>query len=141
MIALPPRKLDFFTFGLGGATLYSANFLLREQTGRSIWQHINRSQLSQEPLKFESLPATERANLSRELAGAESELGRVKGEGIGGIGVTEEVKSQRDVWKAERAREIKEDVEEGKGFGDMIVDQIWEVWNWGKPKDDDNEDG
>jgi hypothetical protein len=42
-------------------------------------------------------------------------------------------------WKAERLQEIKEDVAEGKGFGDMIMDQIWEVWNQGKVEDDDSE--
>ena len=52
--------------------------------------------------------------------------------------VTEQVQSQRDVWKVEREKEIKEDIEEGKGFGDMIIDQIWEVWNWGKTDDDDD---
>lgn len=53
--------------------------------------------------------------------------------------MTEQVQSQRDVWKAQREKEIKEDVEGGKGFGDMIIDQIWEVWNWGKRADDDDE--
>ena len=52
----------------------------------------------------------------------------------------EEIKNQRETWKIEREKEIQEDLEEGKGFGDMIMDQIWEVWNWGKTKDDDDED-
>jgi hypothetical protein len=46
---------------------------------------------------------------------------------------------KREEWKAERQHEIQEELEEGKGFGDMIMDQIWEVWNWGKPKQDDDD--
>ena len=53
--------------------------------------------------------------------------------------VTEEVQSQREIWKAQREKEIKEDLEEGKGLGDMIMEQIWEVWNWGKTKDDEDD--
>ena len=25
-------------------------------------------------------------------------------------------------------------LEEGRGYGGLITDQIWEVWNWGKDK-------
>jgi hypothetical protein len=50
------------------------------------------------------------------------------------------LQSQREAWKIQREKEIKEDVEEGKGFGDMIVDQIWEVWNQGKVKEEEGED-
>ncbi|KAM3422921.1 hypothetical protein BST61_g404 [Cercospora zeina] len=42
-------------------------------------------------------------------------------------------------WKAQRQKEIKEDVEEGKDFSDMIIDQIWEVWNQGKGKKEDED--
>lgn len=45
---------------------------------------------------------------------------------------------EQNSWKARRQREIKKDVEEGKGFGDMITDQIWEVWNQGKKKENDD---
>ena len=38
---LPPRKVDFYTVGLITATGYSANFLIRERTGRSIWQTLS----------------------------------------------------------------------------------------------------
>lgn len=115
---LPPRKLDIYTIGLITTTAYSANYLVREKSGRGVWQHISRQ------------PATIQQ---------ETELGSVVGE---------LQKQRRNVsgqdyqsgWKAERQKEIREDVEEGKGFGDMIVDQIWEVWNQGKVKDEDDED-
>lgn len=82
------------------------------------------------------MPPTEQANLQRELQSASKELHRVRNEQDS---VTEQVRNQRDAWKAQREKEIKDDIEEGKGFGDMIMDQIWEVWNWGKPKDDEDE--
>ena len=38
-------------------------------------------------------------------------------------------------WKERRIREEREALEEGRGYGGLIVDQIWEVWNWGKTKE------
>ena len=134
---LPPRKLDFLTFGLGGATAFSANFLIRERTGRSIWQHVGYSRA--QPLEASSVSATEQANLHRELNYATEELRRVRNTNEDGP-VTEQIHTHRDAWKAQREKEIKDDLDEGKGFGDMIMDQIWEVWNWGKPKDDEDDD-
>lgn len=37
-------------------------------------------------------------------------------------------------WKKRRLREEREALEEGRGYGGLIMDQIWEVWNWGKGK-------
>ena len=37
-----------------------------------------------------------------------------------------------DDWKAKRDQREKEALEEGRGYGGLIMDQIWEVWNWGK---------
>jgi hypothetical protein len=136
---LPPRKFDIYTFGLGGATLFSANYLTREQTGRSAWQHIadrGGQPVLQTPVDSGVIPSTEQANLHRELRYANKEMKRLHAEKA--LSVTEQVQSQRDLWKMEREKEIKEDIEEGKSFGDMITDQIWEVWNWGKKSEDDD---
>nr|POF14135.1 hypothetical protein CFP56_03159 [Quercus suber] len=127
---LPPRKLDFYTIGLLTTTGYCSNYLVREQTGRSIWQHVTL------PARIPStVPAQERATLDRELQRGQEELRRVR-QGHGSV--VEEV-SKRDAWKRKLEGEIREDVAEGKGFGDMIYDQIYEVWNWGKRKDEDDE--
>lgn len=136
---LPPRKFDAYTFGLGGATLFSANYVIREQTGRSAWQHITgRSPqlVMHAPMQSSGMPAAEQQDLRQELWYADQDMKRLQAERL--PSVTEQMQSQRDVWKAEREKEIKEDIEEGKGFGDMIMDQIWEVWNWGKTNDDEN---
>ena len=42
-----------------------------------------------------------------------------------------------DDWKAKRDQREREALEEGRGYGGLIMDQIWEVWNWGKEKDED----
>lgn len=128
---LPPRKLDLLTFGLAGGTLFSASYLIRESTGRSILDHIsgtypatpgqvqkttNNGTIIQDDLRQrrqEDLRAP-----SRQLAGT--------------------LTPPRKDWVAERQEEVKEALDEGKGFGDMIMDQIWDVWNWGKKKDGDD---
>lgn len=37
-------------------------------------------------------------------------------------------------WKEKRDQREREYLEEGKGYGALIMDQIWEVWTWGKDK-------
>lgn len=70
-----------------------------------------------------------------------SVVGEIQKEARGTNASVLEGASQREAWKIQREKEIKEDVEEGKGFGDMIMDQIWEVWSQGKVEEgDDNED-
>ncbi|PPJ58597.1 hypothetical protein CBER1_03553 [Cercospora berteroae] len=112
---LPPRKLDIYTIGLIATTGYSANYLVRERSGRSIWQTVTR-----QPAAF---PAS---RMEQSVVGEIQKEGRVGHEYQSG-------------WKAERQKEIKEDVEEGKDFSDMIIDQIWEVWNQGKGKKEDED--
>ena len=46
---------------------------------------------------------------------------------------------EKEGWKERRLQEEREALEEGRGYGSLIMDQIWEVWNWGKKKD--GEDG
>ncbi len=140
LIILPPRKLDFYTFGLSGATVYSANFLIRERTGRNIWQHVTlQSPAVNEPFAHPSTTPHRQATVQRGMPTVEESRQMYQHEEASSV--TEQVQSQRDAWKAEREKEIKEDIEEGKGFGDMIIDQIWDVWNWGRKRDDDDDDG
>ncbi|KAK5162302.1 hypothetical protein LTS14_000649 [Recurvomyces mirabilis] len=141
---LPPRKLDFFTWGLIGTTGYSANYLTREQTGRSIWQHVNgtRASLMQTEAAAAAAaaaaPPIEQESLNKELQRARQEMQRLRSEAVS---VTEQVasQSQREAWKAQREKEIQDDLDVGKGFGEMITDQIWEVWNGGKKKEDEDD--
>jgi hypothetical protein len=42
--------------------------------------------------------------------------------------------SEGEDWKKKRDEREKQALEEGRGYGGLIVDQIWEVWNWGEKK-------
>lgn len=109
---LPPRKLDFYTVGLITATGWSANVLIRDRTGRSIYQHITPAR-AREPIAHQhsSVSQTEQSNLHRELNSASSELQRM-GKPTGAV--TEEIMSQgrrgrcrgrrrsKMIWKRER---------------------------------------
>ncbi|KAK5721267.1 hypothetical protein LTR17_014729 [Elasticomyces elasticus] len=136
---LPPRKFDFFTFGLVGTAAYSANYLTRERTGRSIWQHVGGANQSLAAAESSPMPA-ERSNLKMDLQSAREEMQRLQA----GAKLTTEhsqaAQSARDAWKAQREKEIQDDLDVGKGFGEMITDQIYEVWNWTKKRDDEDED-
>lgn len=138
---LPPRKFNFSTITLMGMTAYSADFLVRERSGRSIWQTMREPSVQRQDAAL--VPPTEQANLTKELQYARQEMQRLKPDSSETGQVTSELQasqSQREVWKAQREREIQDDLDVGKGFGEMITDQIWEVWNWGK-KSEDEDDG
>lgn len=49
------------------------------------------------------------------------------------------LQQQKGGWKAQRQAEIREDVNEGKGIMDMIYDQVWEVWNQSKVRDEEEQ--
>ncbi|KAK0288310.1 hypothetical protein LTR91_009378 [Friedmanniomyces endolithicus] len=143
---IPPRKLDFFTFGLVGTTAYSANYLTRERTGRSIWQHVGGSKAGPDTgpdgTVIESVVSpTERANLDRELQYAKEEMQRMQVDGRVSAEPNHAARSAREAWKAQREKEIQDDLDVGKGFGEMIMDQISDVINWRKKRDDDDDDG
>lgn len=46
----------------------------------------------------------------------------------------ERKKMEKPQWKKERDAREREALEQGKGYGDLIMDQIYEVWNGGKEK-------
>lgn len=127
LIALPPRKLDFYTFALTFGTYYCGNHLSQEYTGRTITENVFGVRRAQPILQ--ELP-------SMDLSSAQMEELRERRQ--------EELRSARKElhdkgkdWAVERQKEVEEAVDEGKGIGDMIMDQISEVVNWGKKKGDD----
>jgi hypothetical protein len=46
----------------------------------------------------------------------------------------------REDWKERRLKEEQEKLDQGEGYGGMIMDQIWDVWNWGERKAEKLED-
>lgn len=138
LILLPPRKLDIYTISLLTGTFIGSNQLVQDYTGRSITVRV---QESFEQRRLETL----RKQQQRKDAPAEVlewERESLVGKMNMGTGekseVLEEVK-RRGKWKEERDRREKEAAEEGRGYGDLIADQVWEVWNWGKGGKDEDE--
>lgn len=82
--------------------------------------------------KFEAAPPAAGSVLGEiaRLKGEEEEKAR---------GLLEKVwmGSEGKDWKEKRDKREKEALEEGKGYGDLILDQIWEVWSWGKDKNEE----
>lgn len=128
---LPPRKLDILTLGLGGTTVFSVNYLTRESTGRSIMQHLSGSR---PPVvaRPTTQPDEPQMRVSETVRLETQEALRASRDRPGLAGQSKD-------WKHERDQEVAEAIEDGKGFGDMIMDQVYEVWNWGKKRDDDDE--
>jgi hypothetical protein len=42
--------------------------------------------------------------------------------------------NETEGWKERRLREEQKALNEGKGYGDLIMEHIWDVWTWGKNK-------
>ena len=145
LIALPPRKLDLYTVALGASFVASVNHLTKERTGRGLLGNV--------PFASRSSGATgekTKADEFSEKYRMEKERRRLLEEPISaGVGVaiggrpTSALQAkakeiwmggEKDGWKERRLREEQEKIAQGEGYGSMIVDQIWEVWNWGEKK-------
>lgn len=121
LIALPPRKLDFYTFTLGGIFAVSGNQLLRERKGVE---------------KLGLLPGR-----SMEASVVAASQGRILEEPVKTAPAVKEIMREarqkpvvREDWKERRLKEEQEKLDQGEGYGGMIMDQIWDVWNWGEKK-------
>ncbi|OQO14728.1 hypothetical protein B0A48_00109 [Cryoendolithus antarcticus] len=136
---LPPRKLDLFTLTLGGTSVYSINYLVRESTHRSILQHLSGRGTHVGVHSVPRIDETSSAVPDVVRQHTQEALRTVKAEN--GPSVTAEVQAARDSkdWVVERDKDVQEALDVGKGFGDMIMDQIYEVVNWGKKRDDDDD--
>lgn len=109
---------------------------MRDYTGRSIVTRIENfgaRRTVQREEQREKIAELQRERLTRN---PDVEVGEKK------RGVLEEVKKLegKPEWKAERDRKEREAEEEGRGYGDLIMDQVWEVWSWGKGKSKEDAD-
>jgi hypothetical protein len=158
IILLPPRKLDIYTLALVGGTFVGANQLTYESTGSSIvnrhmkWmQDVSARDLPPKAVEMQVRLKAEKeyrlAQASQMVKGKEEREGKVLQE-LARKKEEEKVKEEKerglvekiwmgsegDDWKAKRAQREKEALAEGRGYGGLIIDQIWEVWNWGQVK-------
>jgi hypothetical protein len=186
LIALPPRKFDFYTVLLISGTALGGNQVLREYTGRGIVERVStparlalpsehagqiqerlredrpldpRGGSRNEKAMFgtgigspraadglgttaavaravQQMKAAEATQEPAEREPAEQEPARPSQEAGAGGGAP---RRKRADWKAAREAREKEAREGGRGYGGLIVDQIWEVWNWGRERPDDAE--
>lgn len=155
IILLPPRKLDIYTIALLSGTLVSANHITQHYTGRGIatrWGDRFRALGEIGQLPPQALVVQERLRREREVRDARFDAqlaGKLEGapkEKRDGEerGVLKKVwyGQEGEDWKVKRDQREKQALEEGRGYGGLIMDQIWEVWDWGgvKSKKDGDKD-
>ncbi|PBP17149.1 hypothetical protein BUE80_DR012060 [Diplocarpon rosae] len=164
IILIPPRKLDIYTVFLTAGFFAGGNELAREYTGKSIASRFGSrvtsivgQDLPPKALETQRLLREEKAARAkaagREDPGQEAEgISKVmeavwRKEAANRTEVESKAKEEekgllRKVWygaegpdwKAKRDKREKEALEQGRGYGGLIVDQIYEVWGWGKGK-------
>ncbi|TKX22060.1 hypothetical protein C1H76_5693 [Elsinoe australis] len=147
IIAIPPRRLDIMTAILGGTTVVSLNHLHRDAYGygalgrfgltpRGGQTHGYGAEQGQGTRLGQNgaLPTEKARQLQAQFREAR-EAGMSEGER------ERRRKEEREGWKEKRDREIREKFEEGKGVGDVIWEQVWEVWNWGKTEGEEDGEG
>jgi hypothetical protein len=155
VILLPPRKFDLYTVGLLTGTLVSANHLTYHYSGRSFatrWSERFNSFASSDTLPPKAVIMQERLKREREERDRKLQdqlkLARLRGNDAGPIVKEIETKLQQgneksilqkvwygqegEDWKQKRDEREKKALADGRGYGDLIMDQIWEVWNWGQ---------
>lgn len=138
---------------LATGSFWGFNQLAYDYSGKSIVQRSNERWAKIFSSFDEGLPTekakqvkaqleAQRAQLKQnEAARQEAERQRKEGEESRKRGLLTKVwmGDEGDDWKQRRIEEDKKALESGKGYGDIIMDQIWEVWNQGK-KDDKGDD-
>ncbi|KAL5418462.1 hypothetical protein PMIN04_007331 [Paraphaeosphaeria minitans] len=133
---LPPRKLDLYTFSLAVGFYLSADHLAESYKGRSLLSLMTPSFRS----PVSSLP-TEKARETSRILREREEAERARREGLEVLGKEREKKGllgkiwmgdEEAGWKEKRLEEERKALEEGKSYTDIILGQIWEVWNWDK---------
>ncbi|PBP17961.1 hypothetical protein BUE80_DR011347 [Diplocarpon rosae] len=119
IILIPPRKLDIYTVFLTAGFFAGGNELAREYTGKSIASRFG-SRVTSIAANRTELEATQVESKAKE-----EEKGLLRKVWYGAEGPD---------WKAKRDKREKEALEQGRGYGGLIIDQIYEVWGWGKGK-------
>jgi hypothetical protein len=146
IIALPPRKFDIYTVAMIAGAAMGGNQLAREYTGRSIVERMRDMatptpvpRAGRAPQDMEQKKRVPLEGVPKPFGGRGTASAKETGEGAGDggrRGVLEAiwVGDERAGWKAERDAREKKALEDGRGYGGLILDQIWEVWNGGREK-------
>ncbi|KAH6987469.1 hypothetical protein BKA56DRAFT_612257 [Ilyonectria sp. MPI-CAGE-AT-0026] len=135
VMALPPRKMDIRFFVLAGAFSLSTNQLAYEYTGQSIYGRFGSRMGS---IVGTELPEGAKRTQQllrehREREAAEKKRAADEKQGLAKVLNDTWMGGESEDWREKRAEEHRKKFEEGKGFGDIIMDQVSDVWNgnWG----------
>lgn len=139
---LPPRKLDLYTFALGACFYLSADHLSNEYNGRGLVENMTpkwtktitdlpTEKAKETQLRFEN---EKRLREGREALKEGSQIPRERN-----LLQKLWMGDEEEGWKERRLEEERKALEEGRGLGSIIMDQIWEVWNWDKKKNEGDE--
>ncbi|KAJ9656454.1 hypothetical protein H2198_004912 [Neophaeococcomyces mojaviensis] len=146
LIALPPRKLDLYTFFLAGGFFASANHLTKERTGAGLLYQLPGARPPPMALEYQRTVQEKRlldepqsqiqtSSIKEQLQ--KRGIEHRKEEGLEKMAKELWMGEEKEGWKEKRLAEEQKKLDEGEGYGSMIVDQIWEVWNWGEKKAED----
>ncbi|KAL9092002.1 MAG: hypothetical protein Q9159_001147 [Coniocarpon cinnabarinum] len=147
---MPPRKLDLFTFGLGIAFCMSSGYVLEQQTGKGLAWHIGSRIPSQGNAERRAREEAERRNreegkpqLGQMVRENEERIAEDRRKKRDDRGFVKKVWMGResDDWVQERKRREEEALDEGRGYGGLIVDYITEGLGLKSDHDDDDDNG
>lgn len=146
---MPPRRMGLQALLLASGTSYASNILAYDYTGESIYQRFVRrwdntvnGGLPEKALRTQELLRLERER--KEAALPEAEKRRLQEERerreAAARGPLQRLwmGSEKDNWRQDRAKREKEALEEGKGYGDLIVEQVKEVFSGSDKKDEED---
>ena len=132
----------------------SANYLVRERTGKGFFGHITaplaeakNEMPSERALAVQAQLRAARDAQLREGGATGEELEKLRERQKHDKGFVNKVwmGDETEGWKERRIREEQKAFAEGKGYGDLIMEQIREVWPWGEKKrgdaDEQTKDG
>ncbi|KAI4195238.1 MAG: hypothetical protein LQ350_007320 [Teloschistes chrysophthalmus] len=128
LAALPPRKLDMYTFLLASAWVVSAEELA---VGRASARWQNRPSIA---VSAEADPGGRGMGADAKAIASQAQIQRQqqgeKEEGAGVMGMARRLWYGREGpgWKERRMKEEREALEEGRGYGDLIGDAVREVF-------------
>ncbi|KAA8568974.1 hypothetical protein EYC84_007946 [Monilinia fructicola] len=151
VMLLPPRKMDVYTFALMTTTFIGGNHLAYEvirkakETQRKIREAQEKKRMEEsgkfsgKMIEFQHQGAKREGVLEalEKRSAGESTANKVEEERKESVLEKIWLGGEGKDWKEKRDQKEKEALEAGKGYGDLIMEQIWEVWNGGKKKMED----
>ena len=113
---------------------------LPTERARDVKERLGREKLLRAQPSGQGMEPAGATSLSPFLSATTTRGNQDEDTGIKGMGRKLWMGGEGKGWKEERLREEKEALADGRGYQGLIMDQIWEVWNWGK-KEGDGENG